>query len=140
MMDADSPARRHAFARYLAIASGEGDLAELDALFSPAFVGHIGERTRDLAQVKRDIDAYRASVDNVRFRVEHRFGTGPFVAARVSATATRRSDGAELVASGINISRWDEDRLAEEWAVWEPLHARDPEPPMGPAKASRDIR
>jgi hypothetical protein len=22
----------------------------------------------------------------------------------------------------MNISRWDGDKLAEEWAVWEPLH------------------
>lgn len=86
------------------------------------FVGHIGDRTRDLAQLKRDIAAYRASADNVRFQIEQQFSSGDFVATRVSASAMRSSDGARLVATGINISRSDGGRLAEEWAVWEPLH------------------
>ena len=115
------------FARYLAIASGLGDVDELDDLMSPSFLGHVGERTRDLAQLKRDIAAYRASADDVRFRVEFQFGSGAFLATRVSATAARRTDGAKLMATGINISRWDAGRLAEEWAVWEPLHVIGPD-------------
>lgn len=110
------------FARYLSIASGEGELAELDEVMAPTFVGHIGERTRDLAELKRDIAAYRAAADNVRFRIEHQFSSDDYVATRVSASAIRRSDGAKLVATGINISRSDRGTLAEEWAVWEPLH------------------
>jgi len=34
----------------------------------------------------------------------------------------RSKSGDELEAAGMNISRWDGDKLAEEWAVWEPLH------------------
>ena len=114
-----------AFARYLAIASGDGDFAELDTLMAPSFIGHMGERTRDLAQLKRDIAAYRASADEVRFQIEHEFGEGDFLATRVVASAVRRSDGATLVARGINISRWVGLLLAEEWAVWEALHPSD---------------
>lgn len=40
----------------------------------------------------------------------------PFV-----ARATDSATGAPLFACGLNISRWENGRLAEEWAVWEPL-------------------
>jgi hypothetical protein len=128
MGDEVGPGTEASFARYLAIASGEGDIAELDDLMASTFVGHIGERTRDLAQLKRDIASYRASADDVSFRIEHQFGSGAFVATRVSASAIRRADGANLVATGINVSRWDGGLLAEEWAVWEPLHPASEEP------------
>lgn len=114
--------RERTLAPYLAVWQGEADLAELDRLVTPSYVGHMGAGSRDLAQLKGDIAAYRAAAEDVRFHVEHRFGNDPFVATRVSATAIRRSDGARLVAAGLNISRWDGDLLAEEWAVWEPLH------------------
>jgi hypothetical protein len=71
--------RDEAFARYLAIASGEGDFDELDDLMAPSFVGHMGERTRDLAQLKRDMTAYRASADGIRFHIEQQFGDGDFL-------------------------------------------------------------
>src|SRR4029077_17329956 len=86
--------RARAFARYLAIASGDGDFAELDDLMAPGFIGHMGERTRDLVQLKRDMAAYRASADEVRFRIEQQFGDGDFLATRVAVSAIRRSDGA----------------------------------------------
>jgi SnoaL-like domain len=118
--------REAGFARYLAIASGDGASADLDDLVAPNFVGHMGDRTRDIVQLKRDMSAYRASADGVRFHVEQQFGEGDFLATRVVATAVRRSDGAPLVARGINVSRWAGSRLAEEWAVWEPLHPAEP--------------
>lgn len=116
-----NPDRQRSLARYLAIWQGEAALDELDALLTPGYVGHMGSRSRNVTQLKHDIDAYRASASGVRFHIQHRFSEGPFVATRVTATAVRSSDGVELVAAGLNISRWEGDRLAEEWAVWEPL-------------------
>ena len=107
---------------YLAVWQGDAAMDELDGLMTADYVGHMGARRRDLRQLRRDIEAYRASAPGVRFRVEHRFSSGPYVVTRLSATALRSSDGVALVAAGLNVSRWEGDRLAEEWAVWEPLH------------------
>jgi hypothetical protein len=81
----------------------------------------MGFGSRGLAELKRDIAAYQGSADDVRFSVHHRFGEGDYLATRVSVRARSKS-GDELEAAGMNISRWDGDKLAEEWAVWEPLH------------------
>lgn len=61
--------------------------------------------------------AYRNGAPSVRFTVEHQFGEGDFVATRLRAEIIHR--GNTITVRGINISRWEGDRLAEEWAVWE---------------------
>ena len=73
--------------------------------------------------MKEDIVAYRERAQDVRFEVLHRFSDGDHVATRVVARATDRATGTPLFAYGLNISCWEQDRLAEEWAVWEPLSA-----------------
>lgn len=106
--------------RYLAVWNGEAEVRDLDALVTPAYCGHLGSRERDLAELKADIGAYRAKHPGVRFSIEHRFAAGDEVAMRVRADAVDAS-GLPLRAVGLNLSRWDGDRLAEEWAVWEQL-------------------
>jgi len=114
-------AREQAMARVAAVWQGDADLGTLDELVTAGYVGHIGSRTRSLAELKRDISAYLASARDVRFRLERRFAEGDYVASRWTAQGQGPA-GENLVAAGLNISRWDGDRLAEEWAVWEPLH------------------
>ena len=113
--------RKDSIRRYLAVWSGDAAVTELDTLMTPNYAGHLGSRDRNLAGLKRDIADYRRTAPNVRFAVEHQFGDGDHVAARVTAVGTDDS-GRPISARGLNISRWEGDRLAEEWAVWEPLH------------------
>jgi SnoaL-like protein len=114
-------ARERVLARYLAAWQGEADLDTIDELVTDEYVGHMGLGNRGLAELKRDIAAYRQSARNVRFSIHHRFGEGDYLATRVSVRATG-ANGEALTAAGLNISRWEGDRLAEEWAVWERLH------------------
>jgi hypothetical protein len=114
-------AREQALARYLAAWQGEAALDTIDEVVTDDYVGHMGFGNRGLAELKRDIAAYRVSADDVRFSIHHRFGEGDYLATRVSVRA-RGKNGEELEAAGLNISRWHGDRLAEEWAVWEPMH------------------
>jgi hypothetical protein len=81
----------------------------------------MGSRDRRLDELKQDIVAYRERATGVRFEVLHRFSDGDYVATRVVAHATDSETGASLSACGLNISRWADGLLAEEWAVWEPL-------------------
>ena len=89
--------------------------SELDSLLAPSYRGHLGSRSRDAATLKQDIVAYRERTPDVRFRPEHQFGDGDYLATRLTATAGGRT------ICGLNVSRWEDGRLAEEWAVWEPF-------------------
>jgi hypothetical protein len=115
------PTRVDTMRQYLEIWNGTRDLAELDRLVTPAFVGHMGSRDRGLSQLKEDIRAYRERAENVRFEVIHRFSEADHVATRLVAYITNPSTGSEVAICGLNISRWEDGLLAEEWAVWEPL-------------------
>jgi hypothetical protein len=107
--------------RYLAVWNGLASVDELDDIMTVDYRGHMGSRDRDLGQLKGDIVAYRARGEDVRFEVVHRFGDGEHVASRIVARGVDPATGAPLSACGLNVARWHEGRLAEEWAVWEPL-------------------
>jgi hypothetical protein len=83
----------------------------------------MGFRSRNVERLKADIAAYRARARDVRFEVLHRFACDEYVGTRVVAYADDPQTGAPLRAYGLNISRWVDGLLAEEWAVWEPLTA-----------------
>ena len=105
--------RRATFARLLAVWNGDADLDEIDSLVTSDYRGHLGSRERDAAELKEDIAAYRRRVPGVRFSVEHQFGDGDHLATRLTA------DYGGQTISGLNMSRWVDELLAEEWAVWE---------------------
>jgi hypothetical protein len=107
--------------RYLDIWNGDASVDELDGLVTTTFRGHMGSGERDLGQLKVDILAYRQRAEDVRFEVVHRFSDGDHIASRIIARATDPATGTALSATGLNISRWEDGLLAEEWAVWEPL-------------------
>ena len=110
--------RRETLRQYLAIWNGEQPLETLDPLVTPGFVGHIGSRDRDLSSLKEDIAAYRRTAPSAGFAIHHQFGDDEYLATRTSVHITDQ-DGNEVTLQGINISRWEGDLLAEEWAVWE---------------------
>ena len=111
--------RRETFARLLAVWNGEAEVDELDSLVSPNYRGHIGLRDRDLLRLKQDIADYRDRQPGVRFQVEHQFGEGAHLATRLTAHAAADAAEKPAAVSGLNISRWEDGVLAEEWAIWE---------------------
>lgn len=61
--------RHEGFDQVLAVWTGSADLANLDALVTPDYVGFIGSRRRDLARLKTDIEAYRTAAPGVAFSI-----------------------------------------------------------------------
>lgn len=104
--------------RYLAVWNGEASVDVLDSILSPAYRGHLGSQARTAAELRQDILDYQERLPGVRFRLEHQFGDGEHLATRVTANAVDAT-GNPMSATGINISRWENGLLAEEWAVWE---------------------
>ena len=109
--------------RYLAVWNGEVAVDELGSILASDYQGHIGSQARTADELRGDILAYRERVPGVRFRWEHQFGDGEYIATRVTAHATDPTTGEPMSVTGINISRWQDGRLAEEWAVWETFGA-----------------
>jgi hypothetical protein len=115
------PEREASLQLYADIWNGRADVDDPDRVVTPDYVGHIGSLDRTADRLKADIVAYRGRARDIHFEVLHRFREGEYVATRVVAHATDPGSGAALLARGLNISRWVGGRLAEEWAVWEPL-------------------
>ena len=92
-------------------------------MVSPTYRGHLGSSERDITQLKQEIAAYRQRVPSVRVRLEHQLSEGVCLASRLSAEADGPTTGTSMSISGMNISRWEDGLLAEEWAVWETFAA-----------------
>src|SRR4051812_46858571 len=86
---------------------------------TPGYAGHMlhladGERSAD--DYPAWIERYRAANPNTEFVIEDQFESGERVCTRLRAV---KSDGQHVwTARGINISRCEGDRIAEEWALW----------------------
>jgi len=89
-----------------------GDLSRLQELLADGYVGHSGARDRNLEELKTDIELYRAQHPNIHLDVLEQFEAGDRLVSRL------RVYSAGKMATGINISRFAGDRIAEEWAVW----------------------
>lgn len=113
---------QESFERLLAIWNGDAEPGELSSILSLAYRGRIGSRERDAAGLARDIAALRERFPGVRFAVEHGFGDGECLASRLTAHVPGPA-GASTVVRGMNVSRWEDGLLAEEWAVWEAFPA-----------------
>jgi len=114
-MDEDLVARSRRFALLLEVWSG-GDPDALESLITPGYIGHMlhlehGERTAE--QYAGWILSYREANPGTRFVVEDQSACGDRLWSRVLAT---HGDGRH--AHGMNVSRFEGDRIAEEWAVW----------------------
>lgn len=109
----------------LAVWTGSADLANLDALVTPDYVGFIGSRRRDLARLKTDIEAYRTAAPGVAFSIEQQFRNGDDLATRLTAHRVDAAHPNGETIRGPNISRWQNGLLAEEWAIWESFSSAD---------------
>ena len=59
---------------------------------------------------------------DVRFVIEDQIAEGDRVATRMTATAMSSATGKPVTLIGLNVSRFHEGRIAEEWPVWEVAH------------------
>jgi len=97
----------------------DGSPTAVLGLVTDDYVGHMlhlvdGERSKD--EYPGWIERYRTRYPGTRFSIEDQFESGDRVCTRLEATRTE--EGRTMTASGINISRYEADRVVEEWAIW----------------------
>ena len=106
------------FRTYLEIWN-DGGVDRLHALLAPGYAGHMRgnvSEERDEEALGGSIVEFRRRFPEVRFTVTEQIVAGDRVATRLSAVL-----GDEELGVGMNFSRWQNGRLTEEWALWEPM-------------------
>lgn len=93
-----------------------GHPSDILTLITPDYIGHMlhlehGQRTA--AEYPGWIQSFRGANPKARFRIHDQSASGDRLWTRLQAT---REDGA--VSNGMNISRFADGRIAEEWAIW----------------------
>jgi hypothetical protein len=111
-------AQRGAVFDELLFAWNDGDPERVRELITADYRGHmlhLPQGERSAADYPEWIRNYRLANAGARFGVEDQSTYGDKLWTRLSAHLPNGD-----VAHGVNISRFDGDRITEEWAVWSP--------------------
>ena len=106
------------FQDYVAIWQS-GHLGDLEQVLHADYVGHPTTGTRNRDGLRERILAFREMYPDVKFHIEDQISEMDRVASRLTATATRNTDGVKVTLYGLNISRISGERIIEEWMTWE---------------------
>ena len=119
----DSPESRKAVFRRLVDIYALGDLAALDEVIAPDYVGHASAGDRDFEGFRQSIkhfhDLFVYGKDS--FEVNDQFVEGEKVATRMTARVKVRASGEPITLIGINLARIAHGKIVEEWNTWEQL-------------------
>ena len=97
-----------------------GPGSAVSAMLTLDYVGHmlhVDEGERDREGYPGWIDAFRSRNPGTRFHIVERLVVGERVFSRIEATRAS-ADGATLISHGMNLSRFLDGLIAEEWAIW----------------------
>ena len=100
-----------------------GDVLKADSLVSPDYIGHVSSGDRNIDGLKERISAFKSMYRDAVFQIEDQFAVGEKVVTRMTAHATDAATGKPIRMMGINISRFSNARMCEEWATWEVVRA-----------------
>lgn len=106
------------FRRYVTIWQ-TGDLIDLASVLAPNYVGHAASGSRNIDGLRERITQFHQAYRDVHFVIEDQVSEGDRVATRMIATAAANATGKPVKLVGLNISRFKDGRIAEEWPVWE---------------------
>jgi steroid delta-isomerase-like uncharacterized protein len=106
-----------------------GDLSAVDSMIAPNYLRYsVDPDTRDRQYLKDSILAVRTAFPDLHSTIDEMFGDGDKVVIRWSATGTQLGDflsfpatGTSIQTAGVLISRFDDDKIVEEWATWNAL-------------------
>lgn len=117
-MDTIASQHKAVFRNYVSIWE-TGALDELSSVLAPTYVGHAASGSRDVDGLRERITQFHKLYRDAHFVIEDQVGEGDKVATRMVATATSTATGKPVKLVGLNVSRFRDGRIAEEWPVWE---------------------
>jgi steroid delta-isomerase-like uncharacterized protein len=103
-----------------------GDIAAIDAMLTPGYIRYsIDPDPRDREYVKESVLTLRAAFPDLHSDIDEMIAEGDKIVIRWTAVGTHLgpflgfpATGTRITTSGVLISRFVEDRIAEEWATW----------------------
>ncbi|MFC1792679.1 ester cyclase [Planctomycetota bacterium] len=125
---ADTEANKDSYRRINQEAWSQGQLAVVDEFVAPDYVYHdpaLGDITGPEG-LKQTIMMYRTAYPDLQFTIDDVIAEDDLVALRWSAAGTHQGElmgipatGLETTAVGINIARFVEGKIVEEWSSWD---------------------
>ena len=99
-----------------------GDTDHLDGVIAPGYIGHSGAdptRDDDIDTLKKRMAGYHEAFPQVNVAIEDQVAEGDRVFSRMTARSPDATTGVEKAAAGFNVSRFVDNTIVEEWALWE---------------------
>lgn len=121
--DYNSPESRKAVFRTLVDLYAAADVATMDQVIPPDYVGHTSAGDRDREGFIQSILFFHRLYIYTKdtFRIEDQLVDGEKVVTRMTANVTSRETGEPVTLLGINIARIVYGKIVEEWNTWEQL-------------------
>ncbi len=138
----ETPEAKKAVFRRLIDLYARADVAALEALMAPDYVGHTAAGARDWAEFRQSIlnfhQLFDYSADS--FIVEDQFVDGDKVVTRMTAHVRNRDTGEPMTMIGINLAVIRGGMIHEEWNTWEMVTSVAPGNEGGSDSASLSVR
>ncbi|GAB13123.1 hypothetical protein ARGLB_036_00190 [Arthrobacter globiformis NBRC 12137] len=106
---------------------GDGDLAAFERLLAPGYVRRSKSGTEDYASLRKTIEAMHTAFPDSSTEILEIVEDGTKVAVHWQTTGTHTGEfmdvpatGRSIAVTGASFLRFDGDKLAEEWVVWDP--------------------
>jgi steroid delta-isomerase-like uncharacterized protein len=106
---------------------GDGDLAAFEQLLAPGYVRRSKSGSEDYASLRKTIEAMHTAFPDSSTEILEIVEDGTKVAVHWQTTGTHTGEfmdvpatGRSIAVTGASFLRFDGDRLAEEWVVWDP--------------------
>jgi predicted ester cyclase len=115
--------------RYVAEVLNSGNLAAIDQIMAPGYVGHVpGFPPSDREGDKQLIAMFHRAFPDLRFTLEDQIAEGDRVVHRLSVVGTHRGEfmgipptGRRVSVTGVNINRFADGRVVEAWGFMDML-------------------
>lgn len=106
---------------------GNGDLAAFEQLLAPGYVRRSKSGGEDYASLRKTIEAMHTAFPDSSTDILELVEDGPKVAVHWQTTGTHQGEfmdvpatGRTITVTGASFLRFEGDKLAEEWVVWDP--------------------
>ena len=106
---------------------GDGDLAAFEQLLAPGYVRRSKSGSEDYTALRKTIEAMNTAFPDSRTEILHIVEDGSKVAIHWRTEGTHQGEfmdvpatGRSVTVTGASFLRFDNDKLAEEWVVWDP--------------------
>ncbi len=106
---------------------GDGDLAAFEQLLAPDYVRRSKSGSEDYTALRKTIEAMNTAFPDSRTEILHIVEDGCKVAIHWRTEGTHQGEfmdvpatGRSVTVTGASFLRFDNDKLAEEWVVWDP--------------------